>query len=204
MIKLTHDFGWQHRPAVLDLLEGTTRLDQYLRKLRAYARENRSPDTPDDAQDPTQLKIIGDGFEYFGEAFLRLCGRLDNRIFIRDFERLAITDNGVDGVGYDSMTGQVVFIQFKCYRETEFLNGTESHLDSFVAETAMLLEDQHKYPRELTSWPRRVVITSAADIHPYTKEKKYRGRVECFPHTVLKRLVDNGSFWDDFRELANA
>jgi len=150
-----------------------------------------------------QLKIIGDGFEAFGEAFIKLCRRLDNRIFIRDFRRLEITDNGIDGVGFDSKTNQVVFVQFKCYKPTEFLTGVGSHLDSFVAETAMLIEDEHQPPNQLKRWPRRVVITSAADIHPYTKEQKYRNRVECFPHDELKRLTDSYTFWDDFRALVN-
>lgn len=198
---ITHEFAAHHYTALKQMLDGTTKLDQFLKKLRKYAAENRDPNTPDDQPDPTQLKIIGDGFETFGEAFIKLVGRHDNRVYIKDFSRLMITDNGVDGVGFDTKTGQVVFVQFKCYKPTEFLTGVGSHLDSFVAETAMLLEDEHKYPRELDKWPRRIVITSAADIHPYTKDQKYRGRVECFPHGVLKRMVDTGTFWQDFAEM---
>lgn len=181
------------------MLDKTENLDQFLRKLRKYAKDNRDPSIPSGEIDNNQLKIIGDGFEVFGEAFIKLCGKHDNRLFIKDFKRLTISDNGVDGVGVDSKTGQTIFIQFKCYRETEFLTGVKSHLDSFVAETAMLMEDEHENPSSLKMWPRRVVITSAADIHPYTKEQKYRGRVECYPHEVLKRLTDSPTFWEDFR-----
>lgn len=203
MAIITHEFAAHHLTGLQKILEDTTKLDQFLRKLRKYAKENRSRHTPEDEIDKNQLKIIGDGFETFGEVFIKLCGRLDNRIFIKDFKRLAITDNGVDAVGIDSVNGRTVYIQFKCYSPIEYLTGVESHLDSFVAETAMLIEDTHQKPSTLDMWPRRVVITSAADIHPYTKEAKYRNRVECFPHAVLKRLVDNGTFWNDFQQLVN-
>lgn len=202
MIKLTHDFVWQHQPALLRMLEGTTKLDQYLKKLRDYARTLRDPSASEGAPDKTQLKIIGDGFECFGEVFLKLRGKLDERIYIDQFHRPEnLTDNGVDGVGYDSKTGGLVFVQFKCYRETEFLTGVDSHLDSFVAESLMLMRDLETSPQGFNHWPRLVVITSAADIHPYTKQQKYRDRVKCFNHTELHRLTNNGTFWDEFRSI---
>lgn len=202
MTTLTHEFVAHHYTALQEMLRGTTKLTQFLSKLRKYAASQRDPNTPEDEPDKTQLKIIGDGFETFGEAFIKLCGRLDNRIYIRDFFRPdEQSDNGVDGVGFDSKTGQVVFVQFKCYKPTEFLTGAGSHLDSFQAECLHMLMDEHKFPNGLSQWPRMLVITSAADIHPYTKEQKYRNRVECFPHDELKRLTDNYTFWDDFRAL---
>lgn len=202
MTTLTHDFVLRHYTALVEMLHGTTKLDKFLKNLRDYARTQRDPNTPEGEPDKTQLKIIGDGFEVFGEAFIKLCGRSDNRIYIKDFYRPSEqSDNGVDGVGTDSKTGQVVFVQFKCYKPTEFLTGVGSHLDSFQAECMHMMMDEHKFPSGIKLWPRMVVITSAADIHPYTKEQKYRDRVECFPHGDLKRLVDNGTFWDDFRGL---
>lgn len=203
-MKLTHDFGWQHRAALIDMLDGTTKLEQYLKKLRKYSVAQRNPKTPKGEKDSNQLKVIGDGFELFGEGFLKLRGKLDERIYIDDFQRPSnLTDNGVDGIGRDTKTGGLVFIQFKCYRETELLTGYDSHLDSFVAESLMLMRDMAETPEKLKIWPRLVVITSAADIHPYTKEQKYRDRVKCFNHKELQHLTDNGGFWDEFRILAS-
>ena len=206
MNKLTHDFAHQHRAELIQMLERTTSLRQYLKKLRDYARSMRDPDAPDDAPDKTQLKIIGDGFEVFGEVFLKLRGKLDERIYIDKFHRPEhLTDNGVDGVGYDTKTGGLVFVQFKCYRESEFLTGVDSHLDSFVSESLMMMRDlEPESPSGFKHWPRLVVITSAADIHPYTKQKKYRDRVKCFNHTELHRMTDNGGFWDEFRFIVTA
>jgi hypothetical protein len=199
--KIYHDFAWQHNAALVNMLDKTVKLPQFLNKLRKYAATQRDPNTPQDAIDSNQLKIIGDGFECFGEAFIKLCGTFDNRLYIKDFKRLDINDNGVDGEGVDSKTGQRIFVQFKCYKSTEFLTGVKSHLDSFVAESLMLMLDSCQKPAEVKEWPRLIVITSAADIHPYTKEQKYRNRVECFPHDELNRLTSNESFWAEFLRL---
>lgn len=201
-MKLVHDFAWKYHPALMDMLDGTSNLDKYLRKLRKFAVSQRSPKTPDGEPDETQLKIIGDGFELFGEAFVKICGRNDPRIAIRDYKLLDITDNGVDARGLDSKTGQDVFIQYKCYNPTELLTGGgRAHLDSFVAESLMMIRDEHVDPGTLKQWPRLVVITSAAGIHEYTKEKKYRNRVECYPIDQLKNLTSLPTFWEDFKSL---
>lgn len=198
---LTHEFGWRHQAALQEILSGTNNLDQYLGKLRKYARSQRDSKTEEGKPDETQLRIIGDGFEFFGEAFVKMCGRLDPRIAITDYKLIDTCDNGVDARGLDSKTGQDVFIQYKCFRPTEFLTGGgRAHLDSFVAEASMILEDEDPDRKKL--YPRRVVITSAADIHSYTKETKYRGRVECYPIDALKRLTGLPTFWEDFRASA--
>lgn len=204
-MNLTHDFVWQHNAALKSILAGTATLNDFLSKLRTYAASEHSlalaeGKSPEAALD-IRLKIIGDGFETFGEAFIKLMGRLDPRIYITDLQPRSETDNGVDAEGFDTKTGQRVFIQFKCYRETEFLTGTRSHLDSFVAEVLMRMWDLSEEGEQLGAKPRLIVITSAADIHRYTKEQKYRNRVECFPHKTLHNLTDNAAFWSDFLAL---
>ncbi len=201
MIKLEHPFAFHNDLSFL--LNGTHTLPQYLKKLRNEAKLKRLPSREDGELDPAQLKFIGDGFELFGEMFLKLLGPNDNRIWVNDFKHLSISDNGVDGEGVCTKTGNRVFIQFKCYRETEFLTGIASHLDSFVAETAMMLEDDFEKTNKPYVPPRRLVITSAAGIHEYTDKEKYRGRVQCFNHRELARLVDTNLFWNEFRKSAH-
>ncbi len=201
MLTLHHPFAFHNDLNIV--LKGTNSLPAYLKKLRSFARTKRAETRKDGELDPAQLKCIGDGFELFGEVFLKLCGPQDNRIWVKDFRRLDISDNGVDGEGACANTGNRVFVQFKCYGPTEWLTGTGSHLDSFVAETSMLLEDEYAKTEKPYIPPRRIVITSAAGIHRYTADEKYRGRVECFPHDALTRLVEAPTFWDAFREAAH-
>jgi hypothetical protein len=204
-MKLTHDFVLLHNTGLRDILTGTTTLAEFLKKLRTYAAVQQADALADGASKETalsvRLKTIGDGFESFGEAFIRLCGRHDPRIYITDLQPRSDTDNGVDAEGFDTKTGQRVFIQFKCYREDEFLTGTRSHLDSFVAEVLMRMWDLNEEGQDLGLKPRMIVITSAADIHRYTKEQKYRNRVECFPHKTLHNLTDSSGFWADFLKI---
>lgn len=198
-ITLTHDFATYHGSALSTMLKGTISIDQYLSKLRKYAKTCRDVLTPEGELDKNQLKVIGDGFEIFGEAFIKLSGSLDDRIFIKDYKLLSISDNGVDAEGICTKTDRRVFIQFKCYRETEFLTGGAiGHLDSFQAEVFQMLQDENEMPKE---WPRTIVITTAKGIHEYTKDVKYRGRVECFPIDSLKQLTNNPEFWKQFSEL---
>ena len=184
---------------VESLLEGTTDLDGYLKKLRAYARTRRSLSTPADQPDDDQLKTIGDGFELFGEFFIRSMGAIDNRILVDNYRLLNISDNGVDAEAEDPRDGREIFIQYKCYRETEILSGHRSHLDSFVAEVGMIMRERYPDGVLAKGWPRMLVVTSAQGMARYTQETKYRGTVECYPIKDLRELTASPAFWKQFR-----
>lgn len=203
-IVLTHEFGWRYLPAVQNMLIDTISISQYLAKARKFAKLQRDPNTPDGEPDSLELKIIGDSFELFCEFFVKFCGAADRRIAIKNYQLLDMQDNGVDAVGLDPETGQDVYLQYKCFNEHEFLTGGgRAHLDSFVAEVNILTRQKHPDPSTIKMWPRMIVITSAAGIHRYTQEEKYKGEVECISIAQLKHLTNTPSFWDGFRNAVN-
>lgn len=198
-IRLKHPFAAENDLSIL--LLGTNSLEDFLTKLRTYAKSKRPSKLEKDEKCDAQLKCIGDGFELFGEMFLKYQGESDNRIWVKDFKYLEVTDNGVDGEGTCSNSNRRVFIQFKCYQKHEVLTGVE--LDTFVAESSMLQRAQFKNDQIPIVPARLMVITSSAGIHEYTAKEKYRGEVECFSYDQLSRLVAAPIFWDAFRQSAH-
>ena len=162
----------------------------------------------------TELKFIGNMFEVFGEFLVR-GHEHDDRLYLRDYSLMNMEDNGIDARAIDSRDGRPVFIQYKCYQESEFFNGrfkpvlltgSNGHLDSFVAECSMVHQDEYPNPKDY-KWDkpyRMIVVTTASEIHDYTKTQKYRGRVECINASHLRQMCDgNAAFWDDFRKSLN-
>lgn len=197
-IILQHPFAAQTDLTIL--LIGTNSLEEYLKKLRAYAKSKRSTKLEKIDKCDVELKCIGDGFELFGEMFLKFQGTADNRIWVKDFKYLTVKDNGVDAEGTCSNSNRRVFIQFKCYQKHQVLTGLE--LDTFVAESSMLQRVQFNNDQIPIIPARLIVITSSSGINDYTAKEKYRGEVECFSYKELIRLVEAPIFWDAFREAA--
>lgn len=203
-MKLTHPFILNR--ALPEILEGVENIDQFLRNLRKYAKSLRLPSEIDAInaglakRGNDELKAVGDGFELFGEFFVTsMIAGHDDRLYLKNYQLLDISDNGIDAYAEDARDGRPVFIQYKCYNGHEILSGHKSHIDSFVAECFMVSQDMCKVPMELKEWPRMLVITSALEMARYTKEEKYRNRVEVFPIASLKQLTSSPTFWEAFR-----
>lgn len=200
-MKLKHHFQLA-RPAKT-LSDSVLTIDEYMDRVRADAKTLR---VDENIACDAEMRSIGDGFELFGEFFVRHFGPTDNRLFIKDYELLEISDNGIDARGRDARTGYPVFIQYKGYREYLFIDGvlkqnilTGEQLNTFVAETYMVLRDEGASKEEYDN-ARMVVITTANDIARYTKEEKFRNRVECYPAQVLRDLTHSPEFWKLFHK----
>jgi len=195
-MKLKHLFQMEHPAKTLAL--GCESIDQYMDRVRDYAVTKRLD--PDEQCD-LERKIIGDGFELFGEFFVRHYAT-DNRILIRDYSLLTISDNGIDARGVDDRTGYPVFIQYKGYREyygDKAVVLTGEHLNTFVAECYMVLREENASKEQYDN-ARMVVITTARELARYTKETKFRNLVECFPVQHLRDLTISRGFWEQFAE----
>lgn len=199
---------------MIEAVEGVNSIDEFLAKLRKIGKRQNDL-LPVSAEDPLRERnrIVGDGFEVFGE-FLLKHKKTDDRVLMKNFSRPE-TDNGIDGVAIhcgsakDPRNGTSVFVQFKCYQEFDHSTGKPvrligAQLDTFQAEVMHVLREQFPDGNIKSGWPRCLVITSAMGINDYTKETKYRGRVECFGIEALRQLTMSTEFWNDFREALGA
>lgn len=186
-----------------EIFRGVDSIDTFMKQIRKFGAKKYNISTKTDqtsAPFKNYLKLVGSMFEVFGE-FLIKGHPYDDRFYISDYEYRDIIDNGVDAYAKDSRDGRNVYIQYKCYNDFEFLTGHKSRLDSFMAEVSMLQEDlEDANPDQKILRARRLVITTAPGIHEYTKDVKYRHRVQCINRADLQQLCDkNPKFWTDFR-----
>jgi hypothetical protein len=185
-IILTHPF-LHNCHDIDDLLKDTNKLATFCNKL-----EKQSLLWPN-RYDPEKYK--GDGLELFVEALIKL-SPVDNRIGIGNYEPIVDNDTGVDGrgVGIDNNPATV---QVK-YRSNnmQLLTANEDHLSNFVS-TSLL-----RYGVPVGCKDNMLVITTAKDLHYYTKGEMYLDKVRCIGYEMLRILVDNNTlFWDAYREL---
>lgn len=146
-------------------------------------------------------KIIGDSFEWFGEAFIKILGN-DSRIGITDYRPIPPSDDeGCDGVGI-GMNLLPAGVQFKEKgNPTHFVKNNDDHLGNFTDDAA------GTYGVNLmTTTPNDsnlTLITSGAGLHPYsaTHGPGKRCRVINYTHLVMM-LYKHQIFWNEFKKLA--
>lgn len=199
---------------LIESVAGVQSIDEFLAALRKIGKRQNDL-FPVNKDDPLRERnrIVGDGFEVFGE-FLLKHKRTDDRVLMKNFARPEI-DNGIDGEAIhcgslkDPRNGASVFVQFKCYQEFDHATGKPvqligAQLDTFQAEVMHVLRERFPNGNITTGWPRCLVVTSASGINLYTKETKYRGHVECFGIEALRQLTMSTEFWNDFRDALGA
>ena len=186
MIKLTHRFVnrcYDKR----NLLVDCNKLSTFCSRLEQQG-----------ASDPDRFpsnEYVGDGFECFGEALIKL-SPVDNRLGITDYSVATGQDTGVDGYGL-GFNGRPATVQFK-YRAdgTRLLTANEDHLSNFIAAS------QNRYGVALNDTMNMLIITTAEGLNFFTEEQMLYKKVRCLGREHLRQLIDNNNaFWEKFRML---
>ena len=185
-IKLIHPFV--HRCHNMDdLLKGCKKVSTFCTRL-----EKQSQLFPN-RYDPNDYK--GDGLEFLVEALLKL-NPTDNRIAIGSYEPVLSGDTGVDGLG-KGIDGRPAAVQVK-YRQSDWiLTANGDHLSNFPNAAYM------KYGVPIDSKKHLLIITTGKELHHYTRDEMFQGKVRCIGYETLRDLLDNNIlFWDALKDLA--
>lgn len=187
VITLTHKFVKVCYDSV-ELLKGVEKLSTFCTKLEKQANTNEDLFKYTD--------YVGWGFECFGEALLKL-SPIDNRIGVYNYQPNKELDTGVDGYGIGLGNNHPATVQFKYKsKHDSLLTANDDRLTNFGYASqnryGVLVEDVHNM----------LVITTAEDLHYFTKDKMLMNKVRCVGYQDLRRLVDNNfAFWQSFRQL---
>lgn len=150
-------------------------------------------------------KFVGDGFEVFVEALIKLMG-LHPDIGVSDYIPQPGNDNGVDGVGKGILDLRTVTVQAKYRpREDTLLSAGKDRLDSFFAESVgknFKVKLEWDEQDRLIGQKPMLVITTAEGLNQYTKDEKFHGVVRCIGSKWLHNNIDgNTAFWKQFHNL---
>jgi len=160
---------------------------------------------PENAQRWDPNKYVGDGFEVFVEALIKLMG-LHPDIGVADYIPQPGNDNGVDGVGKGILDLRTITIQAKYRpREDALLSAGKDRLDSFFTESVgknfRIKLDWDENDKLIGQKPM-LVVTTAAGLNDYTRDEKFHGVVRCLNSKDLNRMVGgNTAFWKQFHDL---
>lgn len=187
-IELEHPFIL-HSHNIDELLKGTQKLATFCNKLekQSLLHPNRYP-----INDYT-----GDGFEFLSEGIYKLFP-VDNRLGMSNYRITPPMTPGVDGFGI-GIDGKPATSQSKYKSDSRWLlTANEDHLSNFTSLSMM------KYGVDPLSKTNMIVITTANDLHFYTKDIMFLNRVRCIGYEDLRGLLDNNiPFWNNLRELVN-
>lgn len=184
MPTLTHVF--KHRcHNMQELLNGCEKLSTFCGRL-----EKQAVLFPD-RYDPNTYK--GDGFEYFVEALFKLFPVM----WVGEYAPIskAVQDYGVDGFG-TGMDGFPATVQCKFRSDSRQLL-----VERDLAQFAFQSQNRYSVPTACTTnmW----VVTTAKDLHYFTKDEMFMKKVQCIGYEQLRTLVDNNTlFWNEFRRLS--
>lgn len=169
------------------LLAGCIKLSTFSRRLVKQAG------TDPDRHDP--LKYIGDGFELFAEALIKL-SPVDNRIGIFEYEVVTVGDTGVDGYGIGS-NGNPATVQVKFRSDSSsLLTVNEAHLNNFT------FASQNRYDVKKEDLRNMIIITNAEGVHHFSLQEMMQNKVHVVGNRALREMVDNNhAFWHNFRLL---
>lgn len=146
-----------------------------------------------DRYDPENYK--GDGLELFAEALIKL-SPIDTRIGIAHYTVVEGVDTGVDGFGIGT-NGRPATVQVKFRSNSEkMLTANEDHLSNFISAS------QNRYGVAIEDVNNMLIITTAKNLHPFTRDEMLYNKVRCLGYEQLRELVDNNlQFWNVFRQL---
>ena len=177
------------------LFEGTNRLSTFCRKLEIQAEADTNRYSRD--------QYVGDGFEFLVELIFKLLPY--NRILggIHDYNPTQVDDNGVDGIA-KNWDGKDCVIQAKYRGDSRYqLTANNDHLANLVKEATIKYRiPPHDSNKKQVS--KYFIITTAKDLHYYTRDEFFLGSVECIGRETLRKLLDNNrGFWNECRKIVN-
>jgi hypothetical protein len=189
-ITLTHKFLYTCYD-LKDLTNSST-LAEFVKKLKKQAESDPARHDP--------MKYLGDGFELFVEALIKL-SPVDNRVGITDYQNAPYDEAGVDGFGL-GLNGRPAAVQVKFKSDHEsLLTETRDNMAGFlsVAQSSDYNVLRNDFATNL------LVITYGEGLHPKTKEHFFRDGVRVLGRSELRQLVDNNlMFWKHFADLVAA
>lgn len=164
--------------------------------LAEFARKLKKQSTSDpDRHDP--LKYLGDGFELFVEALIKL-SPVDNRIGITEYQNAPYDEAGIDGFGL-GLNGRPAAVQVKFKSDHEsLLTETKDNIAGFlsVAQSSDYDVQRDDFDTNL------LVITYGKGLHQKTIDHFFRDGVRCLGRNELRQIVDNNTmFWKHFSDL---
>lgn len=198
-MQLEHSFQRKGKAYILFLLNGVNTFQEFDKRLRKLPEEVYRLKSVY-VNSWSEEKIMGDCFEWFGEAFLKILG-IDGRIGITDYHPIsAYEDEGTDGVGI-GMNLLPAAIQFK-YKSnhTDRLTNNADHLGNFTTD-AFTERGVSVTTTKLDS--NLTIITTAQGLHQYSSEHGPAKHCRVIAWDDLNFLTfDHKIFWDKFREIA--
>jgi hypothetical protein len=188
-IILEHPFKYRSHN-LPGLLNNCKKLSTYCNRLERQCNLHPDRYSPEN--------YLGDGFEYFVEALIKL-NPVNSQIGIGDYKVIAKSDDldtGVDGVGI-GIDGKAATVQVKYRTPDHLLTANVDRLTNFTSTSFM------KYGVDPQTKTNLLIVTTAKDLHHFTKDEMFLGRVRVIGYEKLRDLVDNNKlFWDKFRELS--
>jgi len=145
-------------------------------------------------------KYIGDAFEVFVE-FLLLKSDGSNLHGVTKYQPIDFyggeSDIGVDGKGihFDNKRPITVQVKFRSIYTTELFAKADG-LSGFVAAS------QNIYGVDINDIHNMVVVTNCVGIDDKSKNKMLFGKVNCLGREQLIAMVNNSTWWDEFRRLS--
>lgn len=204
--------SFKDAPGAPDLFNGTTTLEEFIKKLNKLAEDLSTSDDKDIAMlygrkrhftedgdviysEEDKNKILGDGFELFVEILIKLLGAHPH-IGIGNYKPFGQEDGeedqGIDGFGIN-MKGQRTAVQCKFTNNATYeFTANDSNLPNFLVEAALegLLKKGQVY-----------LFTTAKGINWYTAAKWRHTVIELTRDDISILVKKNGVFWTDAYNL---
>jgi hypothetical protein len=198
---LNHQFWIGNTPAQ-GFWAGQVFKDAYsLRKLETNLQATAFPKNPDDlnGHDPLS-KILGDGFEGFGEIFFTVFG-LHPDIRVCQLQVSPPNQQGFDYThkhtkDYSNGTIQSKFIGKGKAWEEELRESEKMRLERYLKAS----QNEAMVPVETTD--NMIVFTNAKGIDYFTAETLLYDKVRCIGRKHIEYLTNNNpAFWDTARNM---
>ena len=197
IVNLTHPFLLRCLDPIA-LLENCNKFNTFANRLEQQATEYSL------GIEDKENKYKGDGFELFGEMFIRVFG-IDKRVGIDPQSYQIIEDGedrGVDGHGLGT-NGLIHTVQFK-YRKANYeLHNNEDHLGNFKANSFAHVSNGgfnvSNVPDE-NGKCNLMVIHCGKRIYPPTANLMLPEVKEINRNYIRLKVDNNNNFWNSFRE----
>ena len=191
MLKHVFLYNADDAPALFSECE---KMSTFCSRLEKQAKDN-------DRDDEEYRDYVGAGFELFVEVLLTLFPN-DTRLGgLSEYEPIQVDDTGADGRALN-FNGLPSMVQVKYKSDkTMLLSANKNRLGNMVVagqfEGIPLAVNEEEASRYF-------VFTTAAGLHPFTKDKFFRNYVKCVGWDTLRRIVDsNVGFLQDALNLVN-
>jgi hypothetical protein len=198
-IKITHPAKVKYGDLTY-LVDGVHMMDKFIKNMKKAAKGYSSvPGLSDEQISTLSNQYKGDVFEVFVEALIKTHG-VDRRIGISDYKPIN-TQNGQEDLGVDGhgigTNGKVATVQVKFRSEHNYvLTANADGLSNFKNSS------HEMYGVDFNDNENMLIVTTAADIHHFTRYKMLNGKVRCLTLDGIEKLVNNNiNFWTKFRAM---